>query len=147
MEPTAFDTCDVATLLDAARKAGLRYRLVPGRADELLVWGASTPEADAACDAMRQRRDEITALLRAIHPPLLLGVFSDEPDVRVGDLPWSVLAPMIDSRVLDMLAAERTTEEWERQIAGRDDPPTEPVARASRRPSRRSSTSSDRVVF
>lgn len=132
MQATDVDSCDVAALLAAARKAGLHYRLMPGRADELLVWGATGPEADAICDAMRRRRDEIATALATAQPPLPLIASGDEPDVRVADLPWSVLAAMIDARVLGALDTERAVEEWERQIAGRDDAPTRSAGRVVR---------------
>lgn len=138
-----FCSCPIHQVLDDARRAGVRYLLLPGRADQVLVWGPTTAAADRAVDVLRRRRDEVAAFLGSQRPALHV-IGDDEPDIPVADLPWSVLRSMIVATILETLEIECSTEAWERGNAGRDASPAPPNARKM---SGRERDRTDRVRF
>jgi hypothetical protein len=108
-------------LLVVAQRAGVKYRAIAGTPARLFVWGATSPEADRVVDALYACRDEVVPLI-----PSTVAAHDGQPEMLVGELPLAVLKTLVVGWVHDTIEMIRSEEEWEHNIAGRDDPPPPP---------------------
>jgi hypothetical protein len=113
----------------AARQHGIRLLVVPGRPSQVLLYGqrGNDPEVEGIVHALRECADELAMVLARPYP---LADGEDayrrdvlhEPDVLVGELPWSVLAAMIISLVRDTMESVEAEREWLASVVRGDDP-------------------------
>jgi hypothetical protein len=155
--------CSVTALVEAANRHGVHYFLPANPSahnptGRLMIWNHRDPARQRIVDAMRERRDEVSAFLRAHRPPPLVVPVAEviyrrdvlhelDDDLPLAELPASALRAYIIGIVHDTLAAERSTAEWEREHAAVDVPNVASRKPAVRKPRNRPSTEAERVVF
>jgi hypothetical protein len=118
------DTCSVADLLAAFRRVGGKI-MAPAR--QLLVWGDRSETTDRLAAAIERRQTDVVAHLDAagISSPDVVG---EEPEIAFGHLPLTVAKAIVIGWVYDALDTIEGEQDWDRQIAQRDDsPPTLPT--------------------
>jgi hypothetical protein len=150
-------------LVNEANRAGVHYHLPTGVSahnptGRLMVWNHRDLVGQRLADAMRDRRDEVSAFLRAHRPPPLVVPVAEviyrrdvlhelDDDLPLAELPVSALRAYVIGIVFDVLAAERSAAEWEREHAAVDVPNVASRKPAVRKPRNRPSTEAERVVF
>ncbi len=159
-ETIDYFTCDMVALIEHANRAGVHYLLPPitgtHRPERLMVRNHRDPEGQRIVEAIRARRDDVTAFLRANRPaPLTISPDEEryrrevlhEEDIPISDLTLPMLKAMIIRVALEVRDAERSAEEWEANVASRDAAPAPVQERTPRRAQRRREAQSDRVVY
>ncbi len=127
-------------LLDTARRHGIHWYVIHGVPNGFFVWGDDEATSNPIVTALRDRRDELIAMVSANRPASLPVSAAEErfradvlnePNMLTGEIPWPVLKVTIGEMIFDALAIERMTIERERENSARDN--TDNVSKAAHR--------------
>lgn len=153
-------SCPVGDLLDAAHWWEVRYFLATGAsgvypAGQLLVWNSRHPKGQAISDALRARREEVIAHLRANRPPT--PPFDMEEEAYRRDVNGELDMPVSELTVYQLLRIVReearatayaVADEAARDAVKHALDALRSAAQPTRRPrTRQNATPSDRVAF
>lgn len=141
---------EVVALVQAANQAGVHYHLPPlstahNPMGRLMVWNHRDPDGQRIVEAMRVRRAEVAAFLRAHRPPPLTVSVAEmrfrrdvlhEPDddLPLSEVPMLALRAIIAGFVLETLNAEQAAAEWRRERHRADEEETNPRVSSQREP-------------